>query len=434
MNKRIRKVNAGWMVVLVSLLFGPACNRASAVEKITDHRVVVKRDRKITLVPLSEKFMGSVMMDMVRHPDGTIYLNAKDRGLMKSVDNGQTWMSLPLDIPNMTGRQWLQGLGVSRDGQLWLLHQGTPFRLFVSRSADGGQTWKTTKIDYANLSPQAPQRLYHTSDNDYNTFVERPDGTMLVTVGFRYKEANDFLMADQSIPGYHETMIRSTDGGKTWGDPTRIHQYAAETSLAVDPNDPEHILALTRTQRGLLPGEDAATVGEKSGVPQSYIDRKLLDRMIFKNGLLLESNDGGRSFHEVPGAILGFGGYRGDLLWTPNNVVVATHQRGASFQGTHQRPGSGGDELMMRLSLDGGKTWVTGTKEGTPFYNRSKAHEFVVKGPVRHCQTSPTIEISPNHFLTVYGVNYKGQAISIRGLFWHIEPKYLSGQETSSDR
>ena len=438
MDKIMRQMHAGWIVVIVSSLFCPACNMASAaktiadVEKIADHRVVIKIDQTVTIVPLSEKFHGNVQMNMVRHPDGTIYLNGKDRGLIKSVDNGQTWISLPL---NMRKRQWVHGIGASRDGQLWLLHQpGTPSRLFVSRSADGARTWKTTEIDFPNLSSKAPQRLYNTSDNDYNTFLERPDGTMMVTVGFRYKEGDDFLMADQSIPGYHETMIRSTDGGKTWGDPTRIHQYAAETSLAVDPNDPEHILAFTRTQRGLLPGEDAAKVGKKTGVIQAYIDRKLLDKVIYKNGLLLESNDGGRSFHEVKGAMLGFGAYRGDLLWTPNNVIVATHQRGSHFQGTHPRPGSRGDELMMRLSLDGGKTWVTGTKEGTPFYNRSKAHEFVVKGPGRHTSSSPTVEISPKHFLTVYGENYKGQAIAIRGLFWHIEPKYLSGQETSSDR
>ena len=81
-----------------------------------------------------------------------------------------------------------------------------------------------------------------------------------------------------------------------------------------------------------------------------------------------------------------------------------------------------GNELMMRLSLDGGKTWVTGTKKGTPFYNRSKAYEFAVKGPGSHTSVSPTVEISPNHFLTIYGENYKGKAIAIRGLFWHIEP------------
>jgi hypothetical protein len=320
----------------------------------------------------------------------------------------------------MKGEQYLKGLGVSRDGQLWLLHQGASTRLFVSRSADGGKTWKTIKIDFGKFSPKAPQRLYERSENDYNTFVERPDGTMMVTVGFRYshKEAMDFLMADQSIPGFHETMIRSSDGGKTWGDPTLIHQYAAETSLAVDPHDPEHILAYTRKQRGLLPGEGEATVARKTGVLQSYIDRKLTNKMIYKNGLMLESNDGGRSFHEVKGAMLDFGGYRGDLLWTPDNVVVLTHQLSKS------------NELMMRLSLDGGKTWVNGTKRGTPFYNKSRAHEFVPRPP-GNTQTAPTVELSPNHFLTIYGVNMG--SVSIRGVFWHIEPRYLSGQEPRSE-
>ena len=58
------------------------------------------------------------------------------------------------------------------------------------------------------------------------------------------------------------------DGGASWGDPTIIHQHATETAFAVDPRDPEHIIAATRLQRHALPGEDGEAIKrELSAVP-----------------------------------------------------------------------------------------------------------------------------------------------------------------------
>ena len=341
------------------------------------------------------------MLGMVRHPNGTIYLNSQRLGLYKSCDNGRTWTSSPVNLPDAPAGQKLHGLGVSRNGKLWLLHQRHGSELFISNSADGGRTWATARIDYANLAPGAPQQPYATSDNDYNSFVELPDETMMTAIELRYPEARDY-QRNPSRSGFHETMIRSTDGGKTWSDPTSIHQFVAETSLTLDPNDPSHILAMTRIQRMLLPGEDRAAVESITGCTPGTA-------WPYKNGILLESTDGGRTFHEVEGGITEWYGHRGTIFWAPNDVVVIA------------RSGSGG-RVLAEISLDGGKTWVDGTNSGTSVFNQSKRFELV-PSPPGHSFMTPTIELRSNHFLTAYAhLDAKSKSLAVSGVFWRLEP------------
>ena len=376
-----------------------------------DHHVTVKIDRRAAIVRPTKGF-GRAMLGMVRHPDGTIFVNTQTLGLYTSSDNGRTWKPSPVNFDSSvpTGQK-LHGLGLGSDGKLWLLHQRHGAELFISNSMDGGRKWTTAAVDYANLAPGAPQKPFKSSDNDYNSFVELPDGTMMAAIELRYDHGgnywDNYQMADQSIPGFHETVIRSTDGGKTWGDPTLMHQYVAETSMAIDPNDPSHILAKTRIQRMLLPGENRAAVesltGCRAGTAWPY-----------KNGILLESKDGGRSFQETAGGLIGHYEFRGTALWTTNDTVVIAHQ-GASG-------GTKTGEVFARISLDGGKAWVNGTKTGTPLFNKSKKFELVPKPP-GHSYTTPTVEISPNHFLTAYAHgDAKIKQFTISGVFWHLEP------------
>ncbi len=62
-------------------------------------------------------------------------------------------------------------------------------------------------------------------------------------------------------------MIRTKDGGQTWGDPTFVRCWGAtETDFAVDPKDPDHILAMSRKQRGLVrPPVSASMEGHSIG-------------------------------------------------------------------------------------------------------------------------------------------------------------------------
>jgi len=378
------------------------------VEDVEDHRIEVKIDGRVNIVPGSDT---RAMLGMVRHPDGTIYLNTQNQGLYKSTDNGKTWTASPVNFdPTVPAGQRLHGLGVSRTGTLYLLHQRHGSELFISTSTDGGTAWSTTQIDYANLASNP----YAASDNDYNTFVELSDGTMMTAIELRYPAGGDYWdkyqMADQSIPGFHETMIRSSDNGATWGVPTSVNQYVAETSLAIDPNDSTHILAVTRMQRMLLPGEDRATVESLTGWPAGAA-------WVYKNGMLLESKDSGNTFHEAAGGLIGAGEARGTLLWTANDTVVIAHTGGNSPQG-------GPDvRVLARISLDGGDTWVDGTIGGTLEYNQSTKFELVPQPP-GHSFMTPTVEISPNHYLTTYAHRDGSGDLAISGVFWHIKPKY----------
>ena len=376
-----------------------------SVQAENDHRVEVEIEKEMTIVPAAPGF-GRAMMNMLRHPDGSIYLNTQTQGaLYKSVDNGASWKTIPVDLTEVEGKQIQDGLGVSRDGRLWLMHKtaGQSQDLFVSVSEDGGFHWTTSQIDFAQLAPGAPQHPFHICANDFNTFYQRPDGTMLLGVGMRYNDWKDYQQEDQSRPGFHETLIRSTDGGKTWGNPTEVHAHVAETQYVVDPQNTERILAMTRKQRMTLPGETKESISNDIGHSPPNMSWP------YKGAILLESNDGGHSFQEVPNGYLGYYSHRATILWTDDNVVVIPHTAA----------GPSDYQLVVNISLDGGRSWVDGTQAGSSQFN--KAQDFVlVPTPPGFSYMTPTVELTPNHFLTAY---YHGEDRSVKGLFWHIDTR-----------
>ena len=351
------------------------------------------------------------MLGIVRHPDGSIFVNTQTRGLVRSTDNGRTWQAIEAENAF--------ALGVTRDGRLWLAGPKGPKvqnAISVSYSADRGRSWKATLVDGAALAPSS-KRPYNWVGDDYNTFLESPDGTLMLGVGGRYLPwyyrdpdlmQDGLVRPDADIGGLF--LIRSTDGGASWGNPTLMHPFVCEVGLAADPFDPDHLLAMTRIQRPLLAGEDRKSTLEKTGCPD---DVPSPEPSIYKNGLLLESHDRGRTFREVPGSLTGYYEHRGTILWTGNNVVVVTHQAG------NRSPRYGA--LFARISLDGGKTWADGTPSGTSQMNQSTRFELVPKPP-GHSFTAPTLELSRDRFLTPYlhGSIAAGTA-TVTGVFWRLE-------------
>ena len=388
------------MLLVLFLVLSPF-----AVQGQNDHRCKIKIEKEMTIVPAAPDF-GRAMMNMLRHPDGSIYLNTQTQGsLYKSGDNGATWETIPVHLPAVVEKQAQDGLGISRDGRLWLMHKtaGQSNDLFVSVSDDGGLHWTTSQIDFTQLAPRAPEYPFHLCSNDFNTFFERPDGTMLLGVGMRYNDWKDYQQEDQSRPGLHETLIRSTDGGKTWGDPTEVHGHVAETQYAVDPQNPDRIIAMTRKQRMILPGETKESLTKDIGRSPPNLSWP------YKGAILLESIDGGHSFQEVPDGYLGYYSHRGTILWTRDNVVLTPHTA----------RGTGNYGLVVNISLDGAHTWVNGTAEGTSKFNEAKDFILVPPSPGFSYMT-PTVELARNHFLTAY---YHGEDRSVQGLYWQILPE-----------
>ena len=385
-----------------------------------DHRIGVRVDARTTIVsPESGLKLSRSMLSMVRRPDRSILLCVQTQPvLLRSTDNGKTWTRIAIDLPGSSSDQIFHGLGVSRDGRVWLMHQtkgdGKDLYVSVSKEREGSEfTWTTTSIDYPALAPEK-NKPYAFCLNDYNSFFQQDDGAMALGVGLRYENHGDYQQKDQTRPGFHETLIRSIDGGQTWGDPTKVHQHVAETSYAVDPQDPRHVLAFTRKQRMLLRGEEAETVAREADVPSDTV-------WPYKGAILLESNDGGRSFAEVADSYLGYYSHRGTMLWTKNNVIVAPHTAA----------GPSNYALVVNVSLDGGATWVNGTARGTRGMKRAKDFELVASPP-GFSFTTPTVELAPNRFLTVYSQGYPH--VTIKGVFWRIEAPTPKPIELGSER
>ncbi len=405
---------------------------------VDDHRVDMKIDHYVDILPTGPP---AGMMKMVRHPDGTIYLNTQSfdstRALLKSSDAGQTWQAVTVKFsdPRVWPSQTVWGFTTDRDGQWWAVHQATgnvthggvkptgvkPWPedklkpLWVSRSSDGGRTWTSTIIDFAKMIPPGGSQNppYMRASTSYSCFIERPDGTMMFAFNAFYQRNkigfNEYFSnPNASRRGIPYVMIRTKDGGQTWADPTFVRRWGAtETDFAVDPKDPDHILAMSRKQRGLVPGEDKETVYRQARAPITFY-------YPFKGAQLLESTDGGRTFEEVPNAYTGLYGHRGTISWTDRDVVIASYMFDPDVpQG---EPFVGPLRLLYTaagISLNGGKTWVDGTKAGTTDFEKAK--RFILNP--KYAGTTPTIEVAPNRYFTLYAPSTAG---SVRGFFWHL--------------
>ena len=298
--------------------------------------MTVKIDRLVPIVPKGAS--KRAMMRMARHPDGTIYLalQTDPPTLYSSADNGETWTSSPADL----GRphQVVQGMGVNGKGRIFLIHQTSGDHppnqkelrlygqdLFVSYSDDGGKAWTTSETDFTKFGAGTPNIKFHEDGN--RAVIEQPDGTLLfnttVVSSEEYKKKHpptdpvsppNFMYGGTPDDYFGDVVLRSTDGGVTWGEPSRVYTdlNAHESTLAIGPNDPNHIMVMTRIQRLGRPQEDGARMMMETGNPMHY----------YKQGALFESRDAGRIFPP--------GGWRNDRLVRPpgDGQLVFQQRRG----------------------------------------------------------------------------------------------------------
>ena len=378
-------------------------------------------DDEVQIVPPG--ILDRSMMSMARHPDGSIYLNTQSGPLYCSADEGRTWAARSVEMPELSRPQVLHGLGISRDGRLWLSHSSIEERsdglygqdLYVSSSADGGRTWTQSGTDFGRFPPGIPNMQFHEDGN--RTFIEQPDGTLMFTTTIvpapRYAEQYPGLetMGYGGQPGdlFSDLVFRSTDGGETWGDPTQVHPTLNphESNLAISPDDPDHILVMSRCQGELPPETDPDDFMNRTGNPLPYV----------KQGVLFESTDGGRQFRQV--GWTNYYGHRANVYWAPSNTVVVTGCGGLG--GCLMESCPYGGNVVARISLDGARTWLDESGGGAPDMEGARTFELLPQPP-GHSFTTPTVELAPRHFLTVYGWYWgAAQQLTVNGILWHLE-------------
>ena len=391
--------------------------------------IEIKLDDEIEIVPPGT--LSRSMMSMVRHPEGSIFLNTQSGPLYRSADNGRMWTAVPVEMPHLPHPQVLHGVGASQDGRLWLSHSSIEERpdglygqdLFVSHSVDSGRTWKISGTNFGEFPPGIPNMQFHEDGN--RTFIEQPDGTLMFTTTMvpapkyaeKFPSSTPFDYDGQPGDLFSDIIFRSTDGGETWGDPTPVYPSLNphESNLAIDPKDPDHILVMTRCQGELPPDKDPDEFMVRTGNPLPYV----------KQGVLFESMDGGRTFQDA--GWTNYYGHRATVYWAPSNTVIVTGCGGLGGCLLSSCPYGG--NLVVRISLDGAKTWVDGTDSGVPDMSEAQTFELVPQPP-GHSFTTPTVELSPGHFLTVYGYYWgAAQVLTINGVFWHIEAGSGGGEQ-----
>jgi hypothetical protein len=253
-------------------------------------------------------------------------------------------------------------------------------------------------------------------EDGVRTFIEQTDGTLMFTTTIvpapdYAKEHGAFkqpfkgpnhLYGGTPRDFFSDVVFRSSDGGQTWGDQTRVYPQLNphESALAIDPRDDSHVLLMTRIQTSdeWYTEEQQKELMKKTGNPRPY----------YKQGALFESTDGGRTFELANGGMTDWYGHRGTIYWSQSNVVVVTHG-----------PGGRDSRKVARISLDGGRTWVNDTKSGTPSMNQST--KWVVDPDTSF--SCPTVERSTDHFFSAVW-HWVDDKAAIRGVFWKLERPY----------
>jgi sialidase-1 len=216
---------------------------------------------------------------------GATHIGVKGRlDWIRSKDNGKTWrrttlIDTPLDDRN-------PAVGQLRDGTVIVAYhiaggygpngevppQGSKVirdGLYVLRSTDRGNTWEKP------IKSEIPMELGASS---YGKIIQLQDGTALMSVYYL-----------KGVPYQHISYVyRSTDGGRTWGDQTKIADDFDETALVVLPKD--RLIAVLRSKNGgFLSTSSSEDKGRTWSNPRQITANKEhpADVILLKDGRLL---------------------------------------------------------------------------------------------------------------------------------------------------
>ncbi len=250
-----------------------------------------------------------------------------------SGDGGTTWQATALPLPAGLDRPYAPDIAFGPDGTLYVLYVNltgpgnVPDNLWLARSTDGGGSLEQPVRVAGRLAFQA--RL---------AVVPR-DGAVVIT----WLQATDVGLLRLSGPPSPVVAVRSTDGGHTFSPPGLV-------------SDPERARV----------GAATPIVDDQGGVVVLYEDFKA-DRRDFENLdgpawdgafalVVTRSPDEGRSFGRGVEVDSDVRTTRRFLVFLPDFPSIAAGPDGAMYVAWADG-GSGHEEILVRRSDDGGRTW-----------------------------------------------------------------------------
>ncbi len=286
--------------------------------------------------------MGSKGVVLCRHPDGSLLSTSRVPMLYRSTDEGRTWQQTAT-VERVGNHPFTFGFGITSRGTL-LVSCGdrmpgtsSPARGYIARSEDGGRSWQHIQLD--------PNPLQYVAGGEANRTIELSDGTLLMA-------CDGWIHEDRK--GYSgEVLLRSSDDGRTWGDPTVMPPGCAESNMLELPSGT--LLMATRYQRW----SHSQDLFRKHTTLEHFLDApRLLDYGTwnppsrneigwgrFKNEAILLSQDRGRNW-TTPTFVTRLHECSADVVLLPDGKVVLTYD---------EKDGVSGSRALV--SSDGGLTW-----------------------------------------------------------------------------
>jgi photosystem II stability/assembly factor-like uncharacterized protein len=278
-------------------------------------------------------------------------------GMYKSTDAGKTWKKLP-------------GLDDTRHISRVRVHPRNPDLVYVAaighafganeqrgvfRSKDGGKTWE--KVLYKSPQAGAIDLTFDPS----NANVLYASLWQVIRKPWTFESG-----------GPASGLFKSTDGGDTWQDITRNpglpRGMVGKIGVTVSAAAPERVWALVEAEDGGVfrsdnGGASWTKVNESRDLRQRawyytriYADPQNAERVYVLNTGFYRSNDGGRTFSNIPVPH----GDNHDLWIAPNdpNRMVEGNDGGAN------------------VSFNGGRTWTEQDQPTAQFYRVALDNDF----------------------------------------------------------
>ncbi len=213
-------------LALMVFAFGPSIIIASADSPLP---LPVTHEHFNGVGPLLQEGDGSMPSTTPRSAFGPICSTASSSAANVNTDCEGTAPHNETSIA-VNPTNTLNRIGSANDYQISLSPGGTIFETIYSRAHvtfDGGSTWTTYPVHFSN----------YTSTGDPAVAFDAHGTAYLATLGFLWSQ-NRFCCTNPDVIVSH-----STDGGKTWSNPTRV---VAGTGILSGPglsNDKEYIAA-----------------------------------------------------------------------------------------------------------------------------------------------------------------------------------------------